>query len=461
MSDGKTWANYLNTQPSIEGAIVQTKNINSDGHISNIGTEVSKIYGSNGLTSAISYAATSAISGSVTGLSYTPTLNALYRIQGLDWNDYISYNSTLTVNTDSSNPYASAQALAQSIMLNDSNIHGYEVSYKEVAGVTTSDLSVKFRVYEKKPISEVPKEKRIPKRIDRFLTDVKQQEQVTATAHGATLNTASGQDILTGDSTNSGTLGIIMVNTATGKLVATTASHVIGGGSTFTDGVDPVPGSINKNTAEGITPWDNNGITRGTTDRVSIHKNSNSFHKVDLATLSISDLDKATPFVRTGGSGGSYLLDNGPVEWALPSEVTVDMTVYRKRLGGAYENGTISSISSSVYVSYSNATILFANLITIVGVNAPGDSGCPVFVEINGRKKYIGNHFAGNSGGGVFFVCPCWYHTDPIEGIPVKPWNGDLILSKRTTSTLNMFGRVYEFIGYTTLPVTHSNAIID
>lgn len=480
MSDGRTWSTYSTELPAIEGTIVKKLNISNDGSISENGVEVSKIYGTNGATDAVAYVATSVISGSVSGITYAPSgLNALYRIQGLDWTDYISYESSTRVNADSANPYGTATSLALDIVESNDNINNVEISYKEVGGQLTDVLSVKFYVTEKKPIEELSHKEIIPSSLDGLPTDVV-VGAISGSPVGTTLNTATSGDLLTGNmvgSTEQGTLGIIMVRKDNGKLVATTCAHVINS-EMAGDGTDNYVDSPNKSTIVNNYAWRHNplSLVRGTVDDIAILKTSVDYHTTDLATLTINDKDKATPFVRTGDiSGGSYLF-NGPVPWALPNEVIVGMKLFRKGIygtdidsdsGNFYHAATVTAINSTISISFVGLGTqypYFKGVIRAQGRIEGGDSGCPVYANINGRIKYVGNIFASAPSGtettGSLCILPCWQHAGET-GIPVKPWNGDLILTKRTTPTLNMYGRVYEFIGYTTLPATHTDAIID
>jgi hypothetical protein len=478
---GITWASNLNELPAMEGTIVNKLKVDNDGYISNSGTEVSKIYGTNGVDTVVAYAQSSAISGAVSGLTYAPTgLNALYRIQGLDWTDSVSYDSSLRISNDATNPYASAQKEALAIFERNDNVHAVEVGYKEVNGVLTETMSVKFFVTEKKPLNQLAINEILPSEIKGIVTDV--VEQPIGQAHGTTLNESTDGDLLNGNrvgiGSSGGTLGIPMINVDTGELVSSSCAHVATTGTLPSDGTNGFTGSENVSSFVGTRQWFNNGDSslRGVCGTTGIFKTTIQYHDCDLSTLSITDKDKCTPFIRVGNALGQAVIDVGPVEWALPGEVTVGMKIFRRGRyntdtgtedqsdNNNYHIGTVTSLGTRQLSYGTGADPTFGESITARARTAAGDSGCPWFALINGRVKYIGNHIGGVAGTettGWAYILPAWKHYSNQQNIRVKAWNGDLVMSKRTTPTLNMFGRVYEFIGYTKMPITHTNAIID
>jgi len=352
----------------------------------------------------------------------------------------------------------------------DENVVGVGYGFKKVNGAHTSEKSIIFTVKEKKNISELPKEKILPGKIDSLglRTDVVVGKSVAAlapvTCAEDIINPPSNRnklkplrggisisnfDVL---SSSSGTFGFIARDLNTNSLVGVTSAHVIVDDSFICS--DRNQNKIGTNVLNHKVIQPNEYGNSSESNSIGIVKrylpiNNNGYNYADVAifTLKKEDLDESVSFLQEGLSY-TYWLPFATTEEINSLLDTNPELYFSGRTSGARGEGTVklkmTSINQSTQVSFKlqdiYAEVDFADCLSFHAVDSSvsgspelscpmniGDSGSALIAEIDGMRKIIGIIFAADYDLGGKITSGIANRIDKVaELIQIDNWDGDL-----------------------------------
>jgi len=261
------------------------------------------------------------------------------------------------------------------------------------------------------------------------------------------------------------TLGVVVKDSSDGRLVALTNNHCAGllydpaykvptYGSLSVSGIDMIQPSPYDG---GVDPTDVYGEVKravamqfGTTGAAS--------NLVDCAVSAISVDDADYPILE---------LDSGPFPFAEKALYSTGQEVSKSgRTTGntplpittVIDKDFVVNVDYSGGIGGDNNLATFTNQIwcqAATRFSQGGDSGSAIVAFINGRWRIIGLHFAGNAAGTLGVCCPI----EEIESIlNVESWDGSVVLPYNTANNVTINGRLYQRVGETFDPVTHTSS---
>lgn len=319
------------------------------------------------------------------------------------------------------------------------NVKFIGYGYKITNNQTTDIPSITFAVEKKLPINEIPEQEIIPNAInignDFFLTDVIEChndaspfndcyvcDDYASSFNDMTANRSQYDNVKCGtsigqyDSTKTGTLGMIVVDNDTNKLVGLTAAHVL------VDNFVNVAERIQENPPYNI--FDKRVLQPGRLDDSDqyiqntiglvkryypVSKISSNHNYIDAAIFSVSNID--TNSIEYVG-----LNNTQSIPFATTQEL--DTLVKNNNHFQIYKSGRTSGYIScpmsakyvgvSVTIHYGYASIKYDDNIIFTydlkennkymnNVYCPGDSGQAIIANINGINKIIGIAVAGGA----------------------------------------------------------------
>lgn len=326
---------------------------------------------------------------------------------------------------------------------------GVAYGYKTVQGVETSEKSIVFTVPKKKPLNEIPLEEHLPKLVDIngvvYKTDIIEiSEVVTMTdsvvcndplidpscytwsplgsvspSNRNTLRPLVGGISLTSQNQlgTVGTLGLIVVDSESQKLVGLTNNHVVVKDASYTNERNLSGVIVNEykdiayQNGESSTP--NIGNVIGEVVRYVPIKSQPQLNTVDgaLVSLSANTLSNVESFKQLGIN---YLQ---PMPFATTNEINSLIVTPRTILSSGRTTGAKTGncgIKIKLLGATQNVgayplqgvgrTVTFNDLIVFTRLsetcNYPiyhGDSGSVLIADFNGTYKIIGLNFAGSS----------------------------------------------------------------
>ncbi|MCF3105169.1 hypothetical protein IPZ58_26780 [Streptomyces roseoverticillatus] len=224
--------------------------------------------------------------------------------------------------------------------LDQPNVTGIDVGYKEVGGELTDQIAVRVHVARK--TDDIPSADRVPERIDGFVTDVVERVyelQVASrpvdmtlqadTRHVATLKggVSMGPSRVIGGFVFSGTLGAVVIDNATRAKAALTNFHVAAVDSDFQVGDRMVQPSLGDT---GVAP-------------------QGEFGALLRATLSTA-VDGALISIDPGRAASCEVDEIGPVRGT--KKATLGMAVRKRGRTTGLTHGSVDGVSGSVQVDY-------------------------------------------------------------------------------------------------------------
>lgn len=326
---------------------------------------------------------------------------------------------------------------------------GVAYGYKTVQGVETSEKSIVFTVPKKKPLSEIPLEEHLPESVDIngvvYKTDIIEISEVVTMTDSVVCNDPSIdpscytwsplgsvspsnrntlRPLVGGISLTSqnqlgtvGTLGLIVVDSESQKLVGLTNNHVVVKDASYTNERNLSGVIVNEykdiayQNGESSTP--NIGNVIGEVVRYVPIKSQPQLNTVDgaLVSLSANTLSNVESFKQLGIN---YLQ---PMPFATTNEINSLIVTPRTILSSGRTTGVktgncgikIKLLGATQNVgSYPlqgvGRTVTFNDLIVFTRLsetcNYPiyhGDSGSVLIADFNGTYKIIGLNFAGSS----------------------------------------------------------------
>lgn len=253
------------------------------------------------------------------------------------------------------------------------------------------------------------------------------------------------------------TLGIIVKDSTTERLVALTNNHCVG---LLYDTLYETPtyGSASVAGKNMMQPSPSDGGVAadiyGTVVRaISLKFGGVENNLVDCAISSIGVDNASTPILE---------LNDGPFPFASSAEYAVGTTLYKSgRTTGNTPPPTITITSKNVtvVVDYglggANDLARFTNQIAYTAASRftqGGDSGSAMIASIGGVYKVIGLHYAGNGDGTLGIACPI---STVASALSIESWNGDIVVAENSSTSIKVNDVCYERVGPTTDSITH------
>lgn len=258
------------------------------------------------------------------------------------------------------------------------------------------------------------------------------------------------------------TLGVIVKDSTTNKLVALTNNHCSG---LLYDPSFKTPsyGSLSVSGNNMLQPSPSDGGVVGDKYGEVIRAVALEFGTDSTQSNSV---DCAISSIDTIGNAKTEILDinEGPFPFAAKSEYVVGAKVFKSgRTTGNTPPPTTAIVSknANVNVNYGpsgsgdNDLAPFSNQIVYEASSRftqGGDSGSAILSIIDGEYKIIGLHFAGNSTGTIGVGC---HIEDVARELGVEEWNGDIVVGNSSANYISSGGICYQKIGPTAEDVTH------
>lgn len=353
--------------------------------------------------------------------------------------------------------------------LNKKNVVGYGPGIKRVAGKKTGEDALIFFVEKK--TNDISDKDRIPERVDGVKTDVFEVGKITpkllTPCNTAVMNktiTPLRGSITIGDSAalHMGTLGAIVKDRTTGKLLAITNSHVAGcplvcttvqaaqltaAGFNFIDG----PTAVGLEMYQSVLP---NGNLFG--EVVKDHSRSCTIaNKLDTALISIKSSIGVTP--------GIMGLTKYAQSFVHPGTTPVGTSVLKAGRTSGVTHGEILSMSAVITAQHGPIAVPYENQIIVHSENMTtpfldsGDSGAMLTVDLgDGRVGLIGNLHAGSDVDGTGSISVAARLDEIVDALDIRPWTGEIIASSGYPDVVSTpFGAVFTRDSSTFLSVTN------
>jgi len=357
-------------------------------------------------------------------------------------------------------------------------VHGVGMGYKQKDGKITDELSMVFFVTEKKPLSEIPENERIPSTLEvdgqTINTDVVEMQMAQAYCTTCPLYTTAssptppnrsrfrplqqGMSVSNPVTGGIGTMGLIAVDNETNTLVGVSNNHVLIPDAFYTTQrnlsgiIDNTIGDVVIQPGDGGTfPGDFIGNVKNYEPIYKLNATPTDVNYVDVATLTLqeSQINNTTSLSQIGFTGAT-----GVLPWATTSEIdgllsTKPFLFSTGRTTGpkgendcklipwyngititlAYDLQGVSTVAkmSDVFGWVKSAsTIPAGNVCYWPG--GPGDSGSAVIADFSGTYKVIGLLFAGaaDNTGQPIIAYGC--RIDRIaDALNLSPWTGQTV----------------------------------
>ena len=272
------------------------------------------------------------------------------------------------------------QVIARALKLNEDellskvNVVGVGIGEKIRGGFSQGRLCLKIYVEKKLIAKKLTKAEFIPREIARIETDVEEVGKIVAQANTGRYRPAPGGVSLGHYKITAGTLGCLVKDKKSGKVLILSNNHVLANSNKAEKG-DPIlqPGPYDG----GKKPKDLIGYLENWIE-INFKKEAN-----------LVDAALARPKV-SGDVRPEIMLIGSPQGL---TKAKIGMPIQKSGRTTGYTTGKVKDISASVKVNYDNQTALFRGQILTTNMSQGGDSGSLV---LDMKARAVGLLFAGS-----------------------------------------------------------------
>ncbi len=259
-------------------------------------------------------------------------------------------------------------------LLAKANVVGVGIGEKIKGGLSTGRLCLKIYVEKKIPKKELSKEDLIPQKLSPIETDVEEAGKLIAFSNTGRYRPALGGVSIGHYKITAGTLGCLVKERKTGKILILSNNHVLANSNHAKKGdaiLQPGPYDGGKSSADILAALDR-------WIEIKFDKQGNL---VDAALARPKRIKQVKPEIILIG------IPQGTVKAKL------GMFIQKLGRTTGYTTGKIKDIRATVKISYDQKTALFRNQILTTNISQGGDSGSLV---LNLKKRAVGLLFAGS-----------------------------------------------------------------
>ena len=259
-------------------------------------------------------------------------------------------------------------------LLAKANVVGVGIGEKIKGGLSTGRLCLKIYVEKKIPKKELSKEDLIPQKLSPIETDVEEVGKLIAFSNTGRYRPALGGVSIGHYKITAGTLGCLVKERKTGKILILSNNHVLANSNHAKKGdaiLQPGPYDGGKRPADLLS----------TLDRWIEIKFGKQGNLVDAALARPKRIKQVKPEIILIG------IPQGTVKAKL------GMFIQKSGRTTGYTTGKIKDILATVKISYDQKTALFRNQILTTNISQGGDSGSLV---LDLKKRAVGLLFAGS-----------------------------------------------------------------
>jgi len=269
---------------------------------------------------------------------------------------------------------ARALKLNEDELLSKANVVGVGIGEKIRGGFSQGRLCLKIYVEKKLIAKKLTKAEFIPQEISRIETDVEEAGKIIAQANTGRFRPAPGGVSLGHYQITAGTLGCLVKDKKSGKVLILSNNHVLANSNKAEKG-DPIlqPGPYDG----GKKPKDLIGYLENWIE-INFKKEAN-----------LVDAALARPKV-SGDVRPEIMLIGSPQGL---TKAKIGMPIQKSGRTTGYTTGKVKDISASVKVNYDNQTALFRGQILTTNMSQGGDSGSLV---LDMKARAVGLLFAGS-----------------------------------------------------------------
>ena len=269
---------------------------------------------------------------------------------------------------------ARALKLNEDELLSKANVVGVGIGEKIRGGFSQGRLCLKIYVEKKLIAKKLTKAEFIPQEISRIETDVEEAGKIIAQANTGRFRPAPGGVSLGHYQITAGTLGCLVKDKKSGKVLILSNNHVLANSNKAEKG-DPIlqPGPYDG----GKKPKDLIGYLENWIE-INFKKEAN-----------LVDAALARPKV-SGDVRPEIMLIGSPQGL---TKAKIGMPIQKSGRTTGYTTGKVKDISASVKVNYDNQTALFRGQILTTNMSQGGDSGSLV---LDMKQRAVGLLFAGS-----------------------------------------------------------------
>ena len=267
-----------------------------------------------------------------------------------------------------------ALKLNEDELLSKANVVGVGIGEKIRGGFSQGRLCLKIYVEKKLIAKKLTKAEFIPQEISRIETDVEEAGKIIAQANTGRFRPAPGGVSLGHYQITAGTLGCLVKDKKSGKVLILSNNHVLANSNKAEKG-DPIlqPGPYDG----GKKPKDLIGYLENWIE-INFKKEAN-----------LVDAALARPKV-SGDVRPEIMLIGSPQGL---TKAKIGMPIQKSGRTTGYTTGKVKDISASVKVNYDNQTALFRGQILTTNMSQGGDSGSLV---LDMKARAVGLLFAGS-----------------------------------------------------------------
>ncbi|OGX61152.1 MAG: hypothetical protein A2471_03795 [Omnitrophica WOR_2 bacterium RIFOXYC2_FULL_45_15] len=269
---------------------------------------------------------------------------------------------------------ARALKLNEDELLSKANVVGVGIGEKIRGGFSQGRLCLKIYVEKKLIAKKLTKAEFIPQEISRIETDVEEAGKIIAQSNTGRFRPAPGGVSLGHYQITAGTLGCLVKDKKSGKVLILSNNHVLANSNKAEKG-DPIlqPGPYDG----GKKPKDLIGYLENWIE-INFKKEAN-----------LVDAALARPKV-SGDVRPEIMLIGSPQGL---TKAKIGMPIQKSGRTTGYTTGKVKDISASVKVNYDNQTALFRGQILTTNMSQGGDSGSLV---LDMKARAVGLLFAGS-----------------------------------------------------------------
>lgn len=259
-------------------------------------------------------------------------------------------------------------------LLSRSNVVGVGIGEKIKGGFSQGRLCLKIYVEKKLAIQSLSKKEILPQEIARVETDVEEVGKIVALGNSERYRPAPGGVSIGHYKITAGTLGCLVKDKKSGKVLILSNNHVLANSNKAKKG-DPIlqPGPYDG----GKKPKDLIGYLENWIE-INFKKEANL---VDAALARPKNTGDVQPEIVLIGSPQGL------------TKAKIGMPIQKSGRTTGYTTGKVKDISASVKVNYDNQTALFRNQILTTNMSQGGDSGSLV---LDMKARAVGLLFAGS-----------------------------------------------------------------
>ena len=267
-----------------------------------------------------------------------------------------------------------ALKLNEDELLSKANVVGVGIGEKIRGGFSQDRLCLKIYVEKKLIAKKLTKAEFIPQEISRIETDVEEAGKIIAQANTGRFRPAPGGVSLGHYKITAGTLGCLVKDKKSGKVLILSNNHVLANSNKAEKG-DPIlqPGPYDG----GKKPKDLIGYLENWIE-INFKKEANL---VDAALARPKNVSLVKPEIMLIGSPQGV------------AKAKLGMPIQKSGRTTGYTTGKVKDISASVKVNYDNQTALFRGQILTTNMSQGGDSGSLV---LDMKARAVGLLFAGS-----------------------------------------------------------------